>query len=224
MDEFAAIIEMRRRRQSGEQFGNFGFSIKGAIKSVTGAAKSVVSTVSGAASSIDPSYSGSIFGSGVAKVMKPVATWAVKPAVASIAASFTGGLSVVAGEKGIVKKDIFGIRPTATAAVEGAVIGGAILAAPALGVTGTAVATKVGAVATSIGTAVATQKIIQAASPSSSAGTSTAAPVGSTGQVGAAGTPDATKAALAGGAVGFVAGGPVGAIVGAIAGVFISRR
>lgn len=134
-----------------------------------------------------------------------------RPAVATVAAGYTGGLSVLAGEKGWIPRSTFGVKSTLTGYKIGASVGGAILA-------GKGIASVAGAGASNIAPqATPTQDVIAATSmpeapPVSVASTSDGAPKGGTG------------ALLAGAGVGFVAGGPIGAVVGGVVGYALSKR
>lgn len=145
---------------AAQGYGDFDGNI---FKKIGSAVKKTVKTVKKAAAAIDPSSSKSVFGKDVAAVMKPVATWVVKPAIATAVAAQTMGLSVLAAEKlgTSQQKSVFGVRPTVTGLAEGALIGGAILAAPAVaggGITAGGAVSAVGTGAAAVGTAVGVAK------------------------------------------------------------------
>lgn len=203
MNEFAAIIEMRRRRQS-RQFGAYGNIFD-----------QIGSAVRKTAAAIDPSSSRSIFGSSVAKVMKPIATYVVKPAIATSAAVLTGGLSVLGAEKlgNAQTRSVLGVRPTVTGFVEGAAVGAVIIAAPAIGA-------KAASLATTVGTGLAVKEITRmtGGSPSTAVPVGPATPVNPTAPSGSS-----MKGILAGAGIGFLGAGPVGALVGGVVGHFATK-
>lgn len=70
------------------------------------------------------------FGSWLSSAVSSIGN-VVKPVVATSAAFLTGGLSVVAAQRGLISTSTFGVKPTVTGLAAGAAIGGAILASGA---------------------------------------------------------------------------------------------
>lgn len=221
MNEFAALIEMRRRRQA--QFGAYGSWLSSAVDAVASVGRSV-----------DPTSSSSIFGRGVARVAAPVAhaarDYVVRPAVALSAATITGGISTLAAERiGGGTRATFGLRPTAIGVAEAAIVGtgvaAAIYAPAAVAAAGGKVLATSGAVAASAGTAAVLHATGITPTPSvpSTAQPSSSTPVGTLPAAGDGATSN-RAAVLAGLGLGFVAGGPVGAVVGGVAGAIIAAR
>lgn len=102
----------------------------------------------------------------VSKAAKPVVSYVVKPAIASSAAVLTGGLSTLVGQQaGGSTRELLGVKPTVIGMAEGALVGGAVLAAPAAAaalapgtLTAGSIATGVGAAATLATTGVGVAK------------------------------------------------------------------
>lgn len=218
--------------QDGDGFGDFGFSLKKTFKK----AKRLVSAP---VKKLDLSSSKSIFGAKVAKFAKPVAKWVVKPMIASAAAITSGGATVIAGEKNIIKKDVFGVKPTAIGIAEGAIIGAAIAAAPIVtssiagggGLTTTAVeyakkeaielAKKEAAGLVDKG-ADAAQALIGAGAQPSEVNAMT--PAEQAAAVAVLKTPKSNTAPIIGAVLGFVVGGPLGAAAGGAAGYALTKE
>lgn len=175
----------------GNGFGNYD----GLFSKIGGAIKSV-------GRAVDPTYSKSLIGQ--APVVGSKLTALSRQAVATGAAWQTLGLSVVAGERGLISRSTFGVKPTAQGFATGAAIGGAIMGGQSLasaGAAGLKSASPVAAPAVSVPV------------------TESAETVGATNPAGRG----RAIGPAAGAGVGFLAGGPVGALVGAAAGYFLTR-
>lgn len=185
-------------------YGYAGFSFKKLGKAIGGAVKAVAKPISSVGRAIDPTYSKGLIG----RITYPIA----RPMVATAAAAMTGGLSVLAGEKGWISKSTFGIKPTVTGIAIGAAVGGAIL-------TGGGILAAIGA-----GAGKVAQSTAGSAAPATSVPVVTDVPAAgidpATGQPKSGG---GLAGAAAGAGAGFLFGGPPGAIIGAGAGYFLTK-
>lgn len=204
-----AIIASAMSKPKTQPVAGFDGFFRNLGRAAAGVARTVTQPIRAVGRQIDASSPRSFIGRTIGSTGRSF----VRQAVATSAAVVTGGASVLAAERRVIPRSVFGVQPTVQGFQTGAVVGAAILAGKtALQASKSVLTTSPAGETSEEGLAAIEAQL--AAEEQVAAGQTARAP----------GAKSGLGVAAAGAGAGFLLGGPPGAVVGAIAGMLIGRR